>query len=63
MDSPNHPITGEPGSHPVGTGLGAAAVGAALGAPFGPIGILVGGAIGAVAGGADDLAVVGNDER
>jgi hypothetical protein len=49
------PITGEPGSHPVGTGVGGAggaAVGAALGAPFGPIGMLVGGAIGAVAGGA-----------
>ncbi|HVE72234.1 MAG TPA: hypothetical protein VNI54_12765 [Thermoanaerobaculia bacterium] len=54
------PITGEPGSHPVGTGVGsagAAAVGAALGAPFGPIGMLVGGAIGAVAGGAAGHAV------
>ena len=49
------PITGEPGSHPVGTSIGSvggAAVGAAFGAPFGPIGVLVGGAIGAVAGGA-----------
>lgn len=50
------PITGAPGSHPVGTGVGAtggalagAAVGAAVG---GPIGAAVGGAIGAVAGGA-----------
>lgn len=54
-DMNRDPITGEPGSHPIGTGVGsagAAAVGAALGAPFGPIGMLVGGAIGAVAGGA-----------
>ena len=54
-DMNRDPITGEPGSHPVGTGVGsagAAALGAALGAPFGPIGMLVGGAIGAVAGGA-----------
>lgn len=48
------PITGEPGAHPVGTGLGAAggaATGAAVGAIGGPIGALVGGAIGAVVGG------------
>lgn len=48
------PITGEPGSHPVGTGLGAAggaATGAAIGAAGGPIGMAVGGVIGAVAGG------------
>ena len=48
-DMNRDPITGEPGSHPVGTGVGsagAAAIGAALGAPFGPIGMLVGGAIG-----------------
>jgi hypothetical protein len=54
-DMNRDPITKEPGSHPVGTGIGsagAAAVGAAIGAPFGPIGMLVGGAIGAVAGGA-----------
>jgi hypothetical protein len=54
------PITGEPGSHPVGTGVGSAggaAVGAAVGAPFGPIGMLIGGAIGAVAGGAAGHAV------
>lgn len=48
------PITGEPGSHPVGTGLGAgagAAAGAAIGAIGGPLGALIGGAIGAVVGG------------
>lgn len=49
------PITGEPGAHPLGTGLGAAsagttgvAIGAAVG---GPVGALVGAAVGAVAGG------------
>ncbi len=48
------PITGEPGAHPVGTGVGAtggAAAGAAIGAMGGPVGALVGGAIGAVVGG------------
>ena|SRR5687767_4606504 len=49
------PITGEPGSHPVGTGAGAAAgglaAGAALGAVGGPIGAAVGAVAGAVAGG------------
>ncbi len=48
------PITGAPGSHPVGTGVGAAggaAAGAAIGAVGGPAGSLVGGAIGAIAGG------------
>lgn len=48
------PITGAPGSHPVGTGvggIGGAAAGAAIGAVAGPLGSLVGGAIGAVAGG------------
>lgn len=44
------PITGEPGSHPVGTGLGTAG-GAAAGATVGAIGGPVGAAIGAVAGG------------
>ena len=48
------PISGEPGSHPVGTGAGAvgtAAVAAAIGAVVGgPIGFAVGGAVGAVAG-------------
>jgi hypothetical protein len=54
-DANRDPITGEPGSHPVGTGVGSAggaAVGAAIGAPFGPLGLLIGGTIGAVAGGA-----------
>src|SRR5829696_1050286 len=48
------PITGEPGSHPVGTGLGAAgggAAGAAIGAVGGPVGVAVGAAIGAIVGG------------
>ncbi len=53
-DSNPDPITGAPGSHPVGTGIGAAsgaATGAAVGAIGGPVGALVGGAIGAVTGG------------
>jgi hypothetical protein len=49
------PITGAPGAHPVGVGVGAgggAVAGAAVGAVVGgPIGAAVGGAIGAVAGG------------
>lgn len=48
------PITGAPGAHPVGTGLGAAggaAAGAAVGSMAGPIGTVVGGIAGAVAGG------------
>lgn len=54
-DSNADPITGEPGSHPVGTGVGAAgggATGAAIGtAVGGPIGGVVGAIAGAVAGG------------
>jgi len=53
-DSNPDPITGAPGSHPVGTGIGAAgagAAGAAIGAAAGPVGAVVGAAIGAVAGG------------
>jgi hypothetical protein len=54
-DANRDPITGAPGSHPVGTGVGAlggAAAGAAAGtAVGGPLGTVVGGAIGAVAGG------------
>jgi hypothetical protein len=49
------PISGTPGSHPVGVGIGSAggaAAGAAAGALLGPIGMLVGGAVGAVAGAA-----------
>jgi len=44
-------ITGTHGSHPVGTGLGAAAGGAATGAAAGAVGGPVGAAIGAVVGG------------
>ena len=54
-DMNRDPITGEPGSHPVGTGVGSAGgamAGAAIGALGGPIGALIGGAIGAIAGGA-----------
>ena len=53
-DSNPDPITGEPGAHPVGTGLGAAgagAAGAAIGAVAGPVGVVAGTVIGAVAGG------------
>ena len=54
-DANRDPITGAPGAHPVGVGLGAAAggaaAGAAAGAVAGPIGALAGAAIGAVAGG------------
>lgn len=54
-DTNPDPITGEPGSHPVGTGVGAAgggATGAAIGtAVGGPIGGAVGAVIGAIAGG------------
>jgi hypothetical protein len=54
-DMNRDPITGTPGSHPVGTGLGSAGgatVGAVAGAVFGPVGMLVGGAVGAIAGAA-----------
>ena len=54
-DANRDPITGAPGSHPVGTGLGAAAGGAAAGAAIGtvagPVGTAVGMAAGAVIGG------------
>lgn len=53
-DANRDPITGAPGSHPVGTGVGAAAAGtagAAIGAIGGPVGAVVGAAIGAIAGG------------
>ena len=54
-DTNPDPITGEPGSHPVGTGVGAAgggATGAAIGtAVGGPVGGAVGAVIGAIAGG------------
>ena len=53
-DTNPDPITGAPGSHPVGTGVGAAggaATGAAIGGIGGPVGMAVGGVIGAVVGG------------
>jgi hypothetical protein len=54
-DANPDPLTGEPGSHPVGTGVGAAggaATGAAIGgAVGGPAGALIGAAIGGIAGG------------
>ncbi len=49
------PITGEPGSHPVGVaagGSGGATAGATVGAAIGgPVGAAIGGMVGAVAGG------------
>lgn len=54
-DANRDPITGAPGSHPIGTGIGAAAGGAAGAAAGtavgGPLGTLVGAAVGAIAGG------------
>ena len=61
-DNNPDPITGAPGAHPVGTGLGAAAggaagivAGAAIGAvttgPAAPIGAVIGAVVGAVGGG------------
>jgi outer membrane lipoprotein SlyB len=50
------PITGAPGSHPIGTAAGAgsaAAAGAAIGvAVGGPVGFVVGGTVGAIVGAA-----------
>lgn len=49
------PVTGQPGAHPVGTGLGAAGIGAVStavgGVVGGPIGAVVGAVVGSVAGG------------
>jgi len=49
------PITKAPGSHPVGTGIGAvaggAAAGAATGTVAGPVGTIAGAAVGAIVGG------------
>ncbi len=54
-DANRDPLSGKPGSHPVGTAIGAAAggvtAGAAIGTVAGPVGTLVGGAVGAVVGG------------
>jgi hypothetical protein len=49
------PITGEPGSHPVGVGVGTAAgaaAGGAIGAAGGPVGAVVGAVVGGIAGAA-----------
>jgi hypothetical protein len=49
------PLTGTPGSHPVGVGvggMGGAAAGAAIGAIGGPLGMLIGGGIGTLVGAA-----------
>lgn len=55
-DANADPLTGAPGSHPVGTGIGAAGgavAGAAAGAVVGgPVGAVIGAAIGGAAGGA-----------
>ena len=70
-DANPDPITGAPGSHPVGTGVGAAAGGAAgigaamaagavAGSAVGPVGTAIGAAIGAVAGGLAGKAVAEN---
>src|SRR5690349_9793555 len=49
------PITDQPGSHPIETGIGAAVAGAAsglaVGSVAGPVGAAIGAAAGAVAGG------------
>lgn len=54
-DANRDPITGTPGAHPVGTGLGAilggAAAGAATGTVAGPVGTVIGLAAGAIIGG------------
>jgi hypothetical protein len=61
-DANRDPITGAPGSHPVGTGIGAAAGGIAAGAAAGtlaagPVGTAIGAAAGAIAGGLAGKAV------
>ncbi|MGK2859642.1 MAG: hypothetical protein ACSLFQ_20775 [Thermoanaerobaculia bacterium] len=54
-DANPDPITGAPGAHPVGTGVGAlggGTTGAVIGAMVGgPVGAVVGGAVGSIAGG------------
>jgi hypothetical protein len=68
-DANRDPLSGTPGSHPIGTGVGAAiggaaaaagtaaATGAAAGTVAGPVGTVVGAAIGAVVGGLAGKAV------
>ena len=53
-DANRDPISGEPGSHPLGTAAGAvpgAIAGATIGAAGGPVGVAVGAIVGGVAGG------------
>jgi Glycine zipper len=53
-DANRDPITGAPGAHPVGVGVGSAggaAVGAVVGSFAGPVGTAVGAAVGGVVGG------------
>lgn len=54
-DTNRDPISGEPGAHPVGTGIGAAGagtIGTVVGGVIGgPLGAVVGSVIGSVAGG------------
>jgi phage tail tape-measure protein len=61
MDENRDPISGEPGAHPLGTGIGAVAAGAAAGAAGGavggPVGLVAGTVIGAVAGGLGGKAI------
>lgn len=58
------PLSGEPGSHPVGVGLGAAvgglAAGAIAGSAGGPIGTMLGAIVGGIAGGYAGKAVAEN---
>lgn len=60
-DANRDPLSGAPGSHPVGTGVGAVAggvaAGAAIGTVAGPIGTAVGAAAGALVGGLAGKAV------
>lgn len=55
LDANRDPLSGAPGSHPIGTGLGAAAggiaAGAVVGTVAGPVGTAIGAAVGAIAGG------------
>ena len=54
VDRNEDPITGAPGSHPVGTGIGSAsgaATGAAIGALGGPLGMAIGAIAGGITGG------------
>jgi hypothetical protein len=54
-DANRDPISGAPGAHPIGVGIGAvaggAAAGAATGTVAGPVGTVIGAAVGAVVGG------------